>query len=58
MKALLVPLLIIGVWFLLQLVSSLALSSEGGGVAFRAHLGGFVAGMVLLPVFLGGKVRE
>jgi membrane associated rhomboid family serine protease len=49
---------VLGVWFLLQLVSSLALSSEGGGVAFRAHLGGFVAGMVLLPVFLGGKVRE
>ena len=49
---------VLGVWFLLQLVSSLALSTEGGGVAFRAHLGGFVAGMVLLPVFLGGKVRE
>jgi len=43
---------VLGVWFLLQLVSSLAIASDGGGVAFRAHLGGFLAGMVLLPLFL------
>ncbi len=48
---------VLGVWFLLQLLSSLAISSEGGGVAFRAHLGGFVGGMLLLPVFLGGRIR-
>ena len=37
-------------WFIVQFLSN-ALASGGGGVAFRAHLGGFVAGMVLLPLF-------
>lgn len=39
--------LVLGLWFGLQLLSSLAAPS-GGGVAFRAHAGGFVAGMALL----------
>ena len=45
--------LVLGVWFLLQIVSGAAvpMSEEGGGVAFWAHVGGFVAGMVLTPVF-------
>jgi len=38
-------------WFGLQLVSSMLSSSEGGGVAFGAHIGGFVAGMALIPFF-------
>ena len=41
-------------WFLLQLVSSLLVDGEGGGVAFRAHLGGFVAGMLLLLLLRPG----
>jgi len=37
-------------WFLLQFVSGVgALHSTSGGVAFWAHVGGFVAGMVLGP---------
>jgi len=36
-------------WFAVQLVSDLAV--HGGGVAFRAHIGGFLAGMVLVPLF-------
>lgn len=36
-------------WFAAQLVGDLA-GSGGGGVAFGAHLGGFVAGMLLAPV--------
>lgn len=40
----------LGVWFGIQLLSSLAAPAGGGGVAFRAHLGGFVAGMALLPL--------
>ncbi len=43
-------------WFVLQLLSSvLAGEGGGGGVAFRAHIGGFVAGMLLIPLF---KRRE
>ncbi|MDH4045309.1 MAG: rhomboid family intramembrane serine protease [Gemmatimonadota bacterium] len=41
-------------WFLLQLVGSvpaLAGGAAGGGVAFMAHLGGFVAGVTLIRLF-------
>lgn len=44
-------LLVLGVWFLMQLFSSITTDSEGGGVAFGAHIGGFIAGMVLIPLF-------
>ena len=41
----------LGYWFLLQLVGGLpALGAQGGGVAFWAHIGGFLAGVVLTPV--------
>jgi membrane associated rhomboid family serine protease len=44
--------LMLGYWFLLQLLSSVPrISSEAGGVAFLAHAAGFVAGMVLVLVF-------
>jgi membrane associated rhomboid family serine protease len=42
---------VLGLWFGLQLLSS-ALSPAGeGGVAFGAHIGGFVAGAALIPLF-------
>ncbi|MDF2763042.1 MAG: rane protein [Rhodospirillales bacterium] len=49
--------LVLGLWFVLQIVSGAAMpmSEEGGGVAFWAHIGGFVAGMALTPFF---KRRE
>ncbi len=47
--------LFLGFWFLLQFfsgtVSLLAGASSGGGVAWWAHVGGFVAGMLLVHVF-------
>ena len=43
--------LVLGIWFLGQLLSTLAAPTGGGGVAFRAHLGGFVAGLLLIRVF-------
>jgi membrane associated rhomboid family serine protease len=44
--------LMLGYWFLLQIVGGIpALASEAGGVAFWAHVGGFVAGVVLVRVF-------
>jgi len=48
--------LVLGVWFLMQLYSSFTTSSEGGGVAFGAHIGGFIAGMVLIPLFKYSKI--
>ncbi len=41
--------LLLGFWFLMQLVSAGAIAvtaSTGGGVAFMAHVAGFVAGMI------------
>jgi len=44
--------LMLGYWFMLQIVGGIpALQSEGGGVAFWAHAGGFLAGVVLSFVF-------
>lgn len=40
---------VLGFWFVLQfLQGALSLNAEGGGVAFWAHIGGFLAGMVLI----------
>ncbi|MFZ0134125.1 MAG: rhomboid family intramembrane serine protease [Desulfobacterales bacterium] len=53
-----VPALVaIGVWFAFQLISSLGMFSggSGGGVAYGAHIGGFVAGLALVKFFLIGK---
>jgi membrane associated rhomboid family serine protease len=44
--------LMLGYWFLLQLLGGLpSLGQESGGVAFWAHAGGFVAGAVLIQLF-------
>lgn len=44
--------LMLGYWFLLQLLGGLpTLAVESGGVAFWAHAGGFVGGMVAIFVF-------
>ncbi len=45
--------LYLGFWFLMQLVSgalALALAGEAGGVAWWAHVGGFVVGILLVPL--------
>jgi membrane associated rhomboid family serine protease len=43
----------IGVWFAFQLISSVGMFSggDGGGVAYGAHIGGFIAGVLLVKVF-------
>lgn len=38
-------------WFALQVLSGSAAAGSGGGVAFWAHVGGFVAGVVLIKLF-------
>ena len=48
----------IGLWFLFQIVSSLGALGEGtqtGGVAYAAHIGGFIAGLVLIKPFAVGR---
>jgi membrane associated rhomboid family serine protease len=51
-------LIVIGFWFVLQLFSgigSIASTADTGGVAYMAHIGGFVAGFVLTFVFRGNN---
>ncbi len=50
----------IGLWFLFQLISGLGLLGGGtqvGGVAYAAHIGGFIAGVVLVKLFALGRGR-
>jgi len=42
---------VLGFWFLLQFINSSMTSSGGGGVAYAAHIGGFVSGMILILFF-------
>jgi membrane associated rhomboid family serine protease len=43
--------LMIGLWFLIQLASGLLTQGmEGGGVAWWAHVGGFIAGLALVKL--------
>ena len=58
--------IILGLWFVLQLfsgVGSLGIpnADQSGGVAYFAHIGGFVAGMLLIAMFggmRGARKRE
>jgi membrane associated rhomboid family serine protease len=44
-------LLVLGVWFLLQLVDAGSQPAGGGGVAVWAHVGGFVFGLIAIKLF-------
>ena len=51
----------IGLWFVFQLISGLGYlggGSQQGGVAYAAHIGGFVAGLLLIHVFLIGRRQQ
>jgi membrane associated rhomboid family serine protease len=53
-------LIVIGMWFVLQLfsgVASISSTADTGGVAFMAHVGGFVAGFLLTFLFRGSARR-
>jgi rhomboid family protein len=43
-------LIVLGFWFLLQFVQGAMTAGQSGGVAYWAHIGGFVAGVVLIPI--------
>ena len=48
----------LGLWILMQFINGvgeIARTPETGGVAYIAHIGGFVAGMVLAPVLSVGR---
>ena len=43
---------VLGFWFILQFISS------GGGVAYGAHIGGFVSGLILILFFNKKKIKR
>jgi membrane associated rhomboid family serine protease len=49
----------VGIWFGFQLISSLGVlggdTQGGGGVAYAAHIGGFIAGAILIKPFMLGR---
>jgi len=51
----------VGLWFVFQLISAFGVIGQGpqsgGGVAFMAHIGGFIAGVVLVKVFGTGASK-
>ena len=51
-------LIVIGLWIVLQFFSgigSIANTAQAGGVAYMAHIGGFLAGFVLTFLFRGSR---
>ena len=48
---------VLGFWFVLQFINSSMMSSQGGGVAYAAHIGGFVSGMILI-LFFNKKISK
>jgi membrane associated rhomboid family serine protease len=51
--------LLIGVWFLIQFLSLGAVTQEPtGGVAYAAHVGGFIFGAVTARLFEAGRRSE
>jgi membrane associated rhomboid family serine protease len=42
----------LGLWFVLQFLSATGTAGQGGGIAWWAHIGGFVFGMGFLKLFL------
>ena len=48
----------IGIWFLFQLISGLGFlgsGAQGGGIAYGAHIGGFISGIILIKFFDKGR---
>lgn len=48
---------VLGFWIVFQLLNSAFADPSRGGVAFGAHIGGFVAGLALIPIFKHKNIR-
>jgi membrane associated rhomboid family serine protease len=54
--------LVLGFWIVIQFVSGLAslpmARASGGGVAWFAHIGGFLAGLAMVKLFAGRRLTR
>ena len=50
----------VGIWFAFQVVNGLGAlgGQEAGGVAYAAHIGGFVFGLLLIGTFANGFIER
>lgn len=51
----------VGLWFVFQLINGLGMlggGSQAGGVAYAAHIGGFIAGLLLVRLFVQGQQQQ
>ena len=56
-------LIVVGLWFVFQVINGMGAlgGQEGGGIAYAAHIGGFIAGFILVRFFAKknmGSVKE
>jgi membrane associated rhomboid family serine protease len=49
---------VLGFWFVLQFINSALSGSQGGGVAYAAHIGGFISGIILILFFNKKKKKK
>lgn len=49
--------IVVGLWFVFQLINGAGAlgGQEAGGVAYAAHIGGFIAGLILVKLFVGKR---
>ena len=50
--------LAVGLWFVFQVINSMGTlgGDEAGGIAYAAHIGGFIAGLILVKLFANKKI--
>ncbi|RYF93473.1 MAG: rhomboid family intramembrane serine protease, partial [Chitinophagaceae bacterium] len=50
--------LVVGLWFVFQVINGMGMlggKEAAGGIAYAAHIGGFIAGLVLVKLFVNKK---
>jgi len=47
----------VGIWIVYQIIAGYLTPAGTGGVAYAAHIGGFIAGLALIKVFAIGKEK-
>ena len=50
--------IVVGLWFVFQLINGMGMlgGEEAGGIAYGAHIGGFIAGLLLVKLFVRKQV--